>query len=194
MSRYKRTRDKAGKDVIVYALFLGLCESERMNWGYPEGREYRNYFVQRCFEFTRAVHLYLSNNQTIKCGECGFCHPMERKESIEFYKWRCPECVEGVCEIVNLSDDFREEVEKLNKDIMLDPVELDIVTTLNDERRRMRAGEISALIDTTHQMVGKRTSKLQEMGLIAKDRDQGDGRMRSQITERCEKTYFEEKD
>lgn len=191
LSKYKNTRDKEGKDVIVYALFLGLCESERMNWGYPEGREYRNYFVQRCFEYTRAIHLYLSRNRTIKCESCGFCHPMERRESIEFYKWRCPECMEGICQIVNLSEDFKEEVERLNKDIMLDPIELDIVSTLNDESRKMRAGEISALIDTTHQMVGKRTSKLQEMGLIDKERDLHDGKMRSQITERCEKTYFE---
>jgi DNA-binding MarR family transcriptional regulator len=74
---------------------------------------------------------------------------------------------------------------------MLDPVELDIVTTLNDEQRRMRAGEISVLIDTTHQMVGRRTSKLQEMGLISKERDEEDGKMRSEITERCGTTYFE---
>ncbi len=191
LSRYKDTRDKAGKDVIVYSLFLGLCESERMNWGYPEGREYRNYFVQRCFEYTRAIHQYLSQNQTIKCGQCGFCHPMEKRKSIELFKWRCPECMEGICSIVNLSDDFKEEVEKLNKDIMLDPVELDIVTTLNEEQRKMRAGEISALIDTTHQMVGKRTSKLQELGLINKERDAKDGKMRSELTDRCEDTYFE---
>jgi len=193
LSRYKKTRDKAGKDVVVYALFLGLCESERMNWGYPEGREYRNYFVQRCFEYTRAVHSYLSQNKTIKCGQCGFCHPIEKKESIELFKWRCPECMEGTCSIVNLSDDFKAEVEKLDKDIMLDPVELDIVTTLNEEQRKMRAGEISTLIDTTHQMVGKRTSKLQEMGLINKERDNSDGIMRSELTERCESTYFTKK-
>lgn len=191
LTRYKNTRDKAGRDVIVYAFFLGLCESERMNWGYPEGREFRNYFVQRCFEYTRAIHLFLSHNQTIKCNVCGCCHPMDRKESIEFFKWRCPECMEGFCEVVNLSEDFKEEVERLNKDIMLDPIELAIVTTLNEERRKMRAGEISALIDTTHQMVGRRTSKLQEMGLVKKDRDDADGKMRSELTERCEQTYFE---
>ncbi len=190
LSRYKYTRDKAGKDVIVYALFMGLCESERMSWGYPDGREFRNYFVQRCFEYTRAIHLYLSENQTIKCNQCGSCHPMESKESIKLFKWKCPECMEGTCAIVNLSDDFRQEVEKLNKEIMLEPIELEIVTTLNEEKRKMRAGEISSLIDTTHQMVGKRTSKLQEMGLINKDRDEDDGKMKSELTDRCETTYF----
>jgi len=190
LSRYKYTRDKAGKDVIVYALFLGLCESERMNWGYPEGRDYRNYFVQRCFEYTRTVHQFLSKNQTIKCNSCGHCHSMDKKESIELFKWRCPECMEGTCSIVNLSDDFKEEVQKLNRDIMLEPVELEIITTLNDESRKMRAGEISSLIDTTHQMVGRRTSKLQEMGLINKERDPYDGRMKSELTQNCKSIYF----
>ena len=191
LSRYKNTRDKSGKDVLVYALFQGLCESERMNWGYPEGREYRNYFVQRCFDYTRSVYQFLSSSQTIKCGNCGHCHPMEKKESIQLYKWKCPECMDGTCKIINLSDDFKEEVDKLNKDIMLEPVELEIIITLNEENRKMRAGEISVLIDTTHQMVGRRTSKLQEMGLINKDRDNSDGKMKSELTSTCKLTYFE---
>lgn len=190
VSRYKNMRDKEGRDVIAYALFMGLCESERMTWGYPEGRPFRHYFQQRCFEYTRAVHLFLSRNKTIKCNACGTCHPMELKESLELYKWRCPECVEGTCSITNLSDDFKDEVEALDKDIMLEPIELEIISIINDEGRRMRAGEISALIDTTHQLVGRRTSKLQEMGLINKDRDESDGRMKSQLTEKCELTYF----
>ncbi|WP_341904944.1 hypothetical protein [Fluviicola taffensis] len=190
LSRYKKTRDKAGKDVIVYALFMGLCESERMNWGYPKGRDFRNYFVQRCFEYTRSVQLFLSQKQTIKCGSCGHCHPLELKESIELFKWKCPECSDGICSVVNISDDFKEEVERLNKDVMLEPIELEIINTLGEERRKMRAGEISALIDTTHQMVGRRTSKLQEMGLISKERDETDGRMKNELTEMSESIYF----
>jgi hypothetical protein len=190
VSRYKKMRDKSGKDVTVYALFLGLCESERLAWGYPEGRPYRHYFQQRCFEYSRAMHQFLSRNQTIKCNFCGCCHPLELRPSLELYKWKCPECAEGTCEIVNLVDDFQEEVAKLNQDIMLEPVELEIVSVINDESRKMRAGEISALIDTTHQLVGRRTSKLQDMGLISKERDAKDGHMKSEISERCTELYF----
>ena len=190
VSRYKKMRDKSGKDVTAYALFLGLCESERLAWGYPEGRPYRHYFQQRCFEYSRAMHQFLSRNQTIKCNFCGCCHPLELKPSLELYKWKCPECAEGTCEVVNLVDDFQEEVAKLNQDIMLEPVELEIVSAINDESRKMRAGEISALIDTTHQLVGRRTSKLQDMGLISKERDTKDGHMKSEISERCTELYF----
>lgn len=192
LSRYKNTRDKEGKQGIVYALFMGLTESERLSWGYPDGRSFRNYFVQRCFEYSRAVHEFLSSSQTIKCGKCEFCHPMEDLENIKRYKWRCPECMEGVCAIQNISDEFKIEVEKLNKEIMLEPVELEIISTLKDEKREMRAGEIATLIDVTHQLVGRRTSKLSELGLINKSRGDEDGKMRSALTERCEKTYFDD--
>ena len=189
LTRYKSTRDKERQAGIVYAFFMGLTETERMSWGYPEGRDYRNYFVQRCFEYTRAVYEYLSSSQTIKCGNCGKCYPMEKRESLELFKWRCPECMEGVCSIINLSGDFQDEVNILNKEIMLAPVELEIVTTINEEGHEMRAGEIAALIDTTHQLIGRRTSKLQDMGLIRKFRDE-EGIMKNEITERCENTYF----
>lgn len=190
LSRYKNTRDKAGKDVIVYALYFGLSESERMTWGYPKGREYRNYFTQRCFEYTRAVHAFLSERQTIKCNSCGQCYPMENKETIEFYNWRCKECTDGLCSVVNVSDDFKAEFELLDKEIMLDPIELEIISTLNEEDKKMRAGEISVLIDTTHQMVGRRTSKLQDMGLVTKERDEDDHRMKNRITPRGRDMYF----
>ncbi|MCG3858754.1 hypothetical protein [Psychrobacter sp. Ps2] len=191
LSRYKNMRNKNGDDVVVYAFFLGLCESERMAWGYPLGRPFRHYFQQRCFEYTRAVHQFLSKNSTIKCNSCGNCYPMELKPSLELYKWKCPTCLEGLCEVTNLSDDFKKEVERLNQEIMLEPVELEIISVINDEERRMRAGEISALIDTTHQLVGKRTSKLRDMGLIIKDIDEIDNRIRNELTDRCKETYFE---
>ncbi|MET2851065.1 PHD finger domain-containing protein [Vibrio owensii] len=191
VSRYKEMRDKNGKNVVVYALFLGLCEHERMSWGYPEGREYRHYFQQRCFDYTRTVHHFLSQKQTIRCNTCEHCHPMELKPSIELFKWRCPECMEGTCAIVNLADDFHEKFSKLDKSIMLEPVELEILSVLRNDNRKMRAGEISALIDTTHQLVGRRTSKLQELKLVDKE-DDTSGIRRSSITERARETYFGE--
>jgi hypothetical protein len=152
LSKYKDTRDKDGKSVAVYALYYGLTESERLAWGYPPGREYRNYFVQRCFDFTGAIHAFLARNQTIRCASCGKSYPLEQKESFELYRWRFPECPDGLCAVVNLADDFEAEVAQLHKDLMLEGVELDILNTLNSEQKLMLAGEISALIDVTYQL------------------------------------------
>jgi hypothetical protein len=190
LSKYKDTRDKNGDAVAVYALYYGLTESERLAWGYPPGREYRNYFVQRCFDFTGAIHVFLSRNQTIRCSNCGKCYPLEQKGSFELYKWHCPECRDGVCAVVNLADDFQVEVARLREDLMLESVELDILNTLDSEGRPMRAGEISAFIDVTYQLVGHRTSKLRDSGLVDKQPSQDDGKMRSMITGRARETYF----
>lgn len=191
LSKYKDTRDKNGDAVAVYALYYGLAESERLAWGYPPGRYYRNYFVQRCFDFTGVIHEFLSTNQTIRCSQCGKCYPLEQKDSFELFKWRCPECREGLCSVVNLADDFKMEVAKLREDLMLESVELDILNTLNSENKPMRAGEISALIDVPYQLVGHRTSKLRDKGLVEKNPSSEDGKMRSMITERAQGTYFD---
>lgn len=192
LSRYKDTRDKNGKAVTVYAFFQGITEMERVTWGYPEGRKYRNYFVQRCFDYTVDTHQFLAKKQTIRCDHCAKSFPMELKDSIALYKWTCPECQEGTCSVVNLSDDFEAEVKQAQEDIQLEPVELLILETLHAEGAEMAAGDISSMIDTTYQLVGRRTSKLQESGLIDKERDEKDRRMKSSITQMAEEIYFNE--
>jgi hypothetical protein len=189
VSKYHEMRNKDGEDVTIYALSFGLCEAERLPWGYPSGRrDDRSYFVQRCFDYTRAIHQFLSKNQTIRCDNCTACFSMDQRDKFEFFKWRCPDCDLGKCQIINLGEEFRQEVEVLDEKVMLDPVELQILESLHEERTAMRAGEISMLLDTTYQLVGKRTEKLRDMGLV--DKEWKDGFNRSEITDRAESIYF----
>jgi hypothetical protein len=189
VSKYHEMRNKDGQDVTIYALSYGLCEAERLPWGYPSGRrDDRSYFVQRCFDYTRAIHQFLSKNQTIRCDNCSACFNMDQRDKFEFFKWRCPDCPMGRCAVINLGEEFRKEVEDLDEKVMLDPVELQILEALQEEKMAMRAGEISTLLDTTYQLVGKRTEKLRDMGLV--DKELIDGFNRSQITDRAQSIYF----
>ncbi len=190
VSRYKETRDKNGRAVVVFAMFYGLTEAERFAWGYPSGRDYRNYFVQRCFDFTSAIQDFLSNKQTIRCSSCGSSFSLDQKSSFELFKWNCPECKSGTCSVVDLADDFSDEERLVDPEAALDPIEIQILTVLDDEGVPMRASEISALIDSTYQLVGKRTTKLHDVGLVQKQRDEKNGKMRSEITDRAKRTYF----
>lgn len=79
-------------------------------------------------------------------------------------------------------------MEALNKDAMLPPVELEILEVLNEEASPMRAGQIASLVDVTYQLVGHRTSKLQESGLVQKS--SSDGTPRSRITDKARERYF----
>ncbi|MEW4490861.1 PHD finger domain-containing protein [Thalassoglobus sp. JC818] len=188
VTKYSDTRDKNGRDVSVFAFFYGLAEAEKFAWGYPPGRDYRNYFVQRCFDYNRVIHQFLSKTTTIRCDECGACFSMDDEEKIAFYRWKCPECQSGICSVVQLSDDFESEVAKLDEALMLEEVELEILNVLEEADDWMRAGEISLLIDGTYQLVGHRTSKLQDQDLVHKEMI--DGHRRSQISQKAKDIYF----
>lgn len=188
VTKYSETRDKNGRDVSVYAFLFGLAEAEKFAWGYPPGREYRNYFVQRCFDYNRIIRQFLAATSTIRCAECGSCFAMDDQEKIEFYNWRCPSCQKGTCSIVQLSEDFEDEVARLDEALMLEEVELDILTVLEESNGWMRAGEISVLIDRSYQLVGRRTSKLQDQDLVQKE--VVDGHKKSKVTQNARDIYF----
>jgi DNA-binding MarR family transcriptional regulator len=53
----------------------------------------------------------------------------------------------------------------------------------------MKAGEIATLVDVTYQLVGRRTAKLHEMGLVHKKTSK-EGATRSTITDKARQQYF----
>lgn len=189
LTRYHQMRDKDGKDVSVYALFYGLCESERLPWGYPSGRrDDRSYFVQRCFNFNSVIHEFLAKRQTIRCSRCGAAFPMDKLNDFEFFKWKCPECDDGRCSVVRLSDEYQAEIGQLDEALMLAEVEIEILEVLSQEGSRMRAKEISSYMDVTYQLIGKRTAKLQESGLVEKEHE--GSIVRNSITQKAKDVYF----
>ncbi|RQO33643.1 transcriptional regulator [Herminiimonas sp. KBW02] len=191
VTKYHEMRDKSGDDVSVYCLNYGLCEDDRLAWGYPKGRrDDRSYFVQRCFSYNAVIHQFLAATRTIRCDDCGATYPIEDKEKIEYFNWQCKECKAGKCKEVNLSADYMKELAALNEDMKLEEVELDILEVLNSEGREMRAGEVSALIDTSHQLVGARTAKLKDSFLVEKETK--NNITMNRISERAKEIYFSE--
>ena len=189
ISRYHEMRDKDGNDVYIMALFYGICEAENIPWGYPKGRrDDRSYFVQRCFSYNALLQEFLSKKQTIRCKKCGASHPMDDKAAIERFGWLCPDCKSGQCVVVNVADDYKEEINSLNQELMLEDTELEILQVLKSEQRKMRANEISELIDKSYQLIGRRTSKLRELGYV--DKQQHNGHMYNEISERAISIYF----
>ena len=191
VTKYHEMRDKSGQDVSVYSLNYGLCEDQRLSWGYPKGRrDDRSYFVQRCFSYNSVIHQFLASTRTIKCDTCEATFPIEDRDKIEYFDWQCKECKQGRCSEVSLSDDYILELETLNDDLKLEEVELDILEVLNSEDREMRAGEVSALIDKSHQLVGWRTKTLKDNNLV--DKEVRDNVTVNRITNRAKQIYFSE--
>ncbi|HGM5808453.1 TPA: hypothetical protein ACKP33_004753 [Serratia marcescens] len=189
VTKYHEMRDKSGEDVSVYCLNYGLCEDERLSWGYPKGRrDDRSYFVQRCFSYNSVIHQFLAATLTIKCDNCDATFPIEEKEKIEYFDWLCKECKTGRCKVVSLSEDYINELRMLNEDLKLEEVELDILEVLYAEGRNMRAGEVSALIDRSPQLIGRRTAKLRDNDLV--DKETKNNITLNKITNRAKEIYF----
>lgn len=189
VSKYHSLRDKDTKEVSIYALHYGLAEAERLGWGNPRERRLdRNYFIQRVFNFNTTIHQFLAKRQTIRCSECHASFGMEEKRSIERYDWLCPECRIGRCDIVNVGDTVTDVLKDVDSAVMLPPLDLEILSTLELEQRPMKAGEIAALIDVDYRWVGRKTSRLRESGLVLKE--EVGGAVRNTITPKAESIYF----
>jgi hypothetical protein len=192
LSKYKDIKDKSGNKAVVFALYFGITESQRLAWGYPAGREYRNYFVQRCFDYNQAILKFLSDKQTIRCNKCGHTFSMEKKESFEFFHWKCPDCSDGVCSIEYLGQGLNYQYHQPDDANELEIIDIDILNVLDEEGRSMRAGDISVLLDKTYQLIGKRTEKLQELDFVKKSVDTN-GHKVSIITKKAKTTFFNKK-
>ena len=191
VTKYHEMRDKSGEAVSIYCLNYGICEEQRLAWGYPKGRRGdRSYFVQRCFSYNSVIHQFLASTVTIKCDSCDATFPIEDRDKIEYFDWQCKECKQGKCSEVSLSDDYIKELQTLNDELKLEEVELGILEVLNSEGREMRAGEVSALIDKSHQLVGWRTKTLKDINLV--DKETKDNVTVNKITARARKVYFGE--
>ena len=113
---------------------------------------------------------------------------MDKLKDFEFFKWKCPECDDGRCSVVRLADDYQNEIERLDEALMLEEVEIEILEVLSQENQRMRAKEISSFMDVTYQLIGKRTGKLQESGLVEKEHE--GTVVRNSITQKALDVYF----
>lgn len=190
MTKFHEMRDKDGNEVSVFALNVGLCEREEIEWGYPRSRRYdKDYFKQRVFSANALISNFLNTTQAIVCSNCGKSYALDMRKSIEDFGWLCQQCGQKTCELRTLNSEFGDIFRKVESSLSLDPIELDILQILHEEKKAMRAGEISALLDTTYQLVGKRTEKLKDMSFVDKQKDSEDSN-RSTITAEGEKTYF----
>lgn len=184
--------DRSGKKVVVFALNHGLCMKYQIVFGRPVGeREFRLYFVERFFDFSGIVDLYLEKNQEIVCKNYGYKYSYEQLTALSFYGMLCKECKVGTVEVVNLSHKYAQELQEVKEDLLLPATELGILQSLHFEKVPLRPGHIAGELDCSHQLVGKRGIMLSDKGLIKRYTDERNNRL-FELTKTAEKLYFSE--
>jgi DNA-binding MarR family transcriptional regulator len=101
---------------------------------------------------------------------------------------RCPNCSEGICEVVNISRRYEYILRKVDENSLLPQTELGIIQTLGSQDAGMFAGEIAGELDVSPQLVGWRGKKLADRGLV--DRRTVKNRRELELTQLAKQVYL----
>ncbi|WP_455905570.1 hypothetical protein [Microbacterium sp.] len=176
VTKYTVMRNKDGSEMIVYALNFGLCQQEKIEFGRPTGpraMRYRQYYVERVFDYSHLFAQYIRSNQELSCADCGAKHDLALLEAIRAFGMLCPACKSGTCEITNLSKKYEDRLNAVDASLLLPNTELGILLTVLSEDNPLGASEVAGELDCSYQLVGKRVKNLDELGLV--DREKWDG-------------------
>ncbi|HYT44815.1 MAG TPA: hypothetical protein VEP90_20980 [Methylomirabilota bacterium] len=188
ITKYLELSDRGGRKVSVFALNYGLCQKLNIEFGRPEGTDFRNYFVERIFDYTSILENYMTSNQEIKCDHCGSVFGQNELAILKRYRMKCPECSVGTCQVTNLSKKYKPLLSSFDQALVLPQIELGILQTLRTEKRPMLAKEIAATVDCTYQLVGKRGKSLAERELVEKIENKGQRWLK--LTKKAQEKYF----
>ena len=193
VSRYKKVKAKNKKKVYIYSISHGLCMYERIDWGYPEGSLYRDYFRQNCFDYSSHIHQFLSQKSCYKCNSCKHVMNDDEKTNtvLEVFDYLCPQCKKGIMTKEKIiPDELRNFIDNINEDILLEKVELSILNYLHLNEKPASASEIAGNLDTNRQLIGRRTKKLQDLGLVDKDNQSVINKTMNTLTDKARDLYF----
>lgn len=191
VTRYAIMTDRDGRKTVVYALNYGLCQQQSIEYGRPNGARsmrFRQYYVERVFDYSAILSAYAQSNQEITCDGCGERHSMDILPALKAYGMLCPSCRRGTCAVTNLSRKYEDQLRAVRDEQLLPAVELGILHSLNSEGKALRPSDVAGELDCSYQLVGKRAKHLDDRGLVYRTYE-GNQRMYTP-TELAKQVYF----
>lgn len=173
ITKYLELSDRDGNKSSIFAINYGLANRENIDWGKPEGTEYRKYFINRKFDFNSLIITFLNDSSTIHCSnpDCKHVYEPEELAFLEKYNMRCMKCgnENSVIQTKVLSK-LENELSEINPDSLLNLNEIEIIYTLRSRDKPLYAKEIAGEVDLTARSVGQRNKYLDEQkGLINRE-------------------------
>lgn len=178
----------------VYCLNYGLCIRHSLKWGYPTGSEHRKYLISRPFDFNNIIENFLRNSKRITCinPDCNRNFSFEELQFLEFTNMKCPDCQSPV-KVISNSEAIQLELERVDNAKLLPDVELGILYEIHKSEKPLKPKEIAEELDCSHQLVGWRAKKLDEVkGLVSREGETG--QRVYNLTDKAKDDYFPETD
>jgi hypothetical protein len=163
INKYNDMSDKDGVPSSIYCINYGLAKKLNIPWGKPEGVQYRKYFIERPFSFTKLIVEFLNGSKRIQCinPDCKKEYSVDQLKFLEFNNFKCNVCSFPV-EIKSISETITLEIESIDKSKFLPTPELKIIQELLKSDDPLYAREIAQEIDYSGQLIGWRGKKLAE--------------------------------
>lgn len=170
ISKYDELIDKDGKSVNIYCLNYGLCIKNSLLWGKPKGKTYRQYFIQRVFDFNSIIQEFLTNSQQIVCVKCKKQFTSDQLPFLEFNNFRCNDCG-GTVEVKPILSENDRKLIANNAHLALPTNDASIILFLKNATTPLYARDISEELDLSSQYIGRRCKILsEEKGLVIREK------------------------
>lgn len=192
ISKYNDMSDKDGIPSSIYCINYGLARKLNIPWGKPEGTQYRKYFIERPFNFTKIIVEFLNDAKRIQCinPNCGKEYSIDQIKYLEFNNFKCNVCSSPV-EIKSVSESIAKEIQAIDTTKFLPTPELKIIQELSKTEYPLYAREIAQEIDYSSQLVGWRGKKLaEEYNYVKRIRDKEGTPYKYELTQEG-KEYFD---
>lgn len=191
ISKYDELSDKDGNVTDIYCLNYGLAICNKIIWGKPKGSEYRKYFTQRPFSFTKLIRDFISNSEKIYCTKCHKSFTNDQLKLLEFSKFRCNECCGKVIIESILSDKAQQELKSIKPEDLLPRKDLDILIELSSDTNPKFAREIAEELDYSKQTIAFACKRLgNDLGLIDRFKLKDNEPYKYKITAKAKSKYI----
>lgn len=192
ITKYNEQKDQDSNELMsFFSLNYGLCSSEDIHYG--RGTD-RKYVIQRRFNNTKLLQDYLCDAKHIACdnANCAATHDYEMLPTIEMFDMLCPKCKSGTCKVEHAKVD----IEIAEERVLLPEFDMQFINSLKVDSPQYPSG-LAQELDCTYQKVGKRASKLKDMGFLSarrmtKEKSLGERNYYS-LTDEALETYFKQK-
>lgn len=195
VTKYYEQSDRDGVTISIYAINYGLCKANNILFGRPKGNtKYRKYYISRYFDNNDLLEKYLLGQTRYVCSKCGEVYDFNEYDILNKIGMLC---YKGCREVGGIEEkyyfDDKDLFKSVNKEDLLSEIELDILHVLNqNESLNLYATLIAKELDTSYQLISKRSVVLEDKGLLTKHQlyVDGDNRKIYKITDKAKKIYF----
>jgi len=171
---------------------MDLRKKNNILWGKPKGNDYRKYFIERPFNFSKVITDYISSSKRILCtGECKKLFKVEDLPFLEFNNYKCNACGSPVI-IETYSETILNEISRIDREKLLLKEDLSIIIELYNAQNEFRfAREIAEELDFSKYIIARKCKALdEEYGLVERAKFKGNEPYKYRLTNKAIEQYI----